>query len=86
MNVWRVVSDMIDATEDLDEKIRFLSGFVAAFRDQIHTDILLKPSNNNGPPIPAHKALMVTLSPSLSTLDMNNFKDFSVRWSNFGVR
>lgn len=62
MDVWRLVSDMKDATEELDDKIKFLSGFVAAFKDQIHTDIHLKPGND-GLPIPAHKALMVlTLS------------------------
>lgn len=52
---------MKDNEDELNEKIKYLSEFVAAFRDQVHTDILLKPGNN-GPPIPAHKALMVNLS------------------------
>lgn len=56
--------DRKDASEELNEKIKFLSGFVVAFRDQIHTDMQLHPGDN-GPPIPAHRALLVTLSLSL---------------------
>nr|XP_015877534.2 BTB/POZ domain-containing protein At3g56230 isoform X1 [Ziziphus jujuba var. spinosa] len=61
MNVASRVSDMKDREDELNEKIIFLSEFVTAFKDQIHTDILLKPGNN-GPPIPAHKALMAIRS------------------------
>lgn len=50
---------MKDTEDELNEKIKFLSEFVTAFKDQIHTDLLLKPGNN-GPPVPTHKALMVT--------------------------
>ncbi|KAF3433307.1 hypothetical protein FNV43_RR24409 [Rhamnella rubrinervis] len=57
----RRVCDLKDAEDELNEKIKFLSEFVAAFKDQIHTDILLKPGNN-GPPVPAHKALMAIRS------------------------
>lgn len=62
MNVWEWVSAMKDDTEDLNEKIKFLStGPVVALREQIHPDICIKPGNNE-PHIPAHKALLVTLS------------------------
>lgn len=45
--------------DELNGKISYLGGFVGAFRDQIHTDIQLRPGNN-GPSIPAHKALLVS--------------------------
>ena len=46
-------------TEDgMSEKMGFLDGFMVAFRDEIHTDILVKPCD--GPPIPAHRALLVS--------------------------
>ncbi|OMO50183.1 BTB/POZ-like protein [Corchorus olitorius] len=41
-------------------RISFLNGFFVAFKEQILTDILLKP--NNGPYIPAHKALLAARS------------------------
>ncbi|PQQ06390.1 BTB/POZ domain-containing protein [Prunus yedoensis var. nudiflora] len=60
-NVSKWVHDRKDASEELNEKIKFLSGFVVAFRDQIHTDIQLH-SGDNGPPIPAHRALLAIRS------------------------
>lgn len=42
----------------LNEKISYLGGFAAAFKDQIHTDVQIKPGDN-GPSVPAHKALLV---------------------------
>ncbi|KAM1054170.1 hypothetical protein FF1_001590 [Malus domestica] len=60
-NVSKWVRDMKAESEELGEKIRFLSGFSVAFRDQIHTDILLQPGES-GPPIPAHKALLAIRS------------------------
>ncbi|KAI5346668.1 PREDICTED: BTB/POZ [Prunus dulcis] len=60
-NVSKWVHDRKDASEELNEKIKFLSGFVVAFRDQIHTDIQLHPGDN-GPPIPAHRALLAIRS------------------------
>ncbi|XP_048446794.1 BTB/POZ domain-containing protein At3g56230-like isoform X2 [Pyrus x bretschneideri] len=60
-NVSKWVRDMKAESEELSEKIRFLSGFSVAFRDQIHTDILLQPGES-GPPIPAHKALLAIRS------------------------
>ncbi|XP_040947462.1 BTB/POZ domain-containing protein At3g56230-like, partial [Gossypium hirsutum] len=41
-------------------RVSFLSGFMVAFKDQIHTDIKLKP--NNGPCISAHKSLLAARS------------------------
>ncbi|XWS65545.1 hypothetical protein CRYUN_Cryun05aG0122600 [Craigia yunnanensis] len=49
-----------DTEDDLKKRISFLSGFVMAFKEQTHTDIQLKP--NNGPCIPAHKALLAARS------------------------
>ncbi|XWS65546.1 hypothetical protein CRYUN_Cryun05aG0122700 [Craigia yunnanensis] len=46
-----------DTEDDLKKRMSFLSGFVMAFKEQAHTDIQLKP--NNGPCIPAHKALLI---------------------------
>jgi len=55
---------MKEIEEELNDKLGFLGGLEAAFRNQIHTDILVRPGNN-GPPIPAHRALLVRLSLSL---------------------
>ena len=57
-NVLKWVKEMKDIEEELNDKLKFLGEFEAAFRDEIHTDILVKPGNN-GPPIPAHRALLV---------------------------
>jgi hypothetical protein len=43
---------------EMDEKLGFLEGFGAALKEELHTDILIKPGN--GPSIPAHRALLVT--------------------------
>ncbi|XP_017614347.1 BTB/POZ domain-containing protein At3g56230-like isoform X2 [Gossypium arboreum] len=51
---------LIDTEDDLIKRISFLSGFMVAFKDQIHTDIKLKP--NNGPCISAHKSLLAARS------------------------
>jgi hypothetical protein len=61
----RWVSDMKDMENVVKEEVSFLGeGFLTALKDQIHTDIELKPGNN-GPSIPAHRALLVSLSFSL---------------------
>ncbi|GFY84484.1 BTB/POZ domain-containing protein [Actinidia rufa] len=52
---------MKDMEDELNEKLAFLGSFVTSFRDQIHTDIQVKPSNN-GPPIRAHRALLAARS------------------------
>ncbi|PIN13345.1 hypothetical protein CDL12_14030 [Handroanthus impetiginosus] len=60
-NALKWVKEMKEMEEELNEKITYLSGFAAAFKDQIHTDILIKPGNNE-PPIPAHRALLAARS------------------------
>ncbi|CAI9091823.1 OLC1v1021916C1 [Oldenlandia corymbosa var. corymbosa] len=60
-NALKWVKEMKEMEEELNEKLNFLSGFVAAFRHQIHPDILVKPGNN-GPPLPAHRALLAARS------------------------
>lgn len=49
---------MKEMEEELKEKLNYLSGFVVALRDHIHTDISIKPGND-APSIPAHRALLV---------------------------
>lgn len=58
------MTSMKEIEEDLNKKVSFLSGLIVAFRDQIHTDIQLKPGND-GPSIPAHRALLVCNSLSI---------------------
>nr|GEW77163.1 hypothetical protein [Tanacetum cinerariifolium] len=53
------LKEMKRIEEEINQKLEFLSGFNAAFRDQIHTDILIKPGNDT-PCIPAHRALLAT--------------------------
>ncbi|KAG4150602.1 hypothetical protein ERO13_D04G013900v2 [Gossypium hirsutum] len=60
-NLSKWMTSMKEIEEDLNKKISFLSGLIVAFRDQIHTDIQLKPGND-GPSIPAHRALLAARS------------------------
>ncbi|XP_057431170.1 BTB/POZ domain-containing protein At3g56230 [Lotus japonicus] len=53
--------DHINLCNQQKEELAFLRGFVAAFKEQIHTDILVNPGNN-GPPIPAHKSVLAARS------------------------
>lgn len=48
-----------ETEEEQKKRIVFLSSFVSGFKEQLHADILLKPGDD-GPPIPAHRALLVT--------------------------
>lgn len=57
-NALKWVKEMKDMEEEMNDKLTFLGCFVTSFRDHIHTDIQVKPGNN-GPPIPAHRALLV---------------------------
>ncbi|XP_057489406.1 BTB/POZ domain-containing protein At3g56230-like [Actinidia eriantha] len=57
----KLVKEMKDMEDELNEKLAFLGSFVTSFRDQIHTDIQVKPSNN-GPPILAHRPLLAARS------------------------
>ncbi|KAK8485519.1 hypothetical protein V6N11_019667 [Hibiscus sabdariffa] len=60
-NLSKWITNMKEIEEDLNKKISFLSGLIVAFRDQIHTDIQLKPGNH-APSIPAHRALLAARS------------------------
>ncbi|PSR93244.1 BTB/POZ domain-containing protein [Actinidia chinensis var. chinensis] len=60
-NALKLVKEMKDMEDELNEKLAFLGSFVTSFRHQIHTDIQIKPGNN-GPPIPAHRALLAARS------------------------
>ncbi|KAL5734487.1 hypothetical protein ACOSP7_032348 [Xanthoceras sorbifolium] len=60
-NLPKWVNSIKELEDELNKKINFLSGFVAAFREQFHTDIQLIPANN-GPPLPAHRALLAARS------------------------
>ncbi|KAL4308634.1 hypothetical protein GQ457_01G036250 [Hibiscus cannabinus] len=62
-----------ETEDDLKKRISFLSGFMVAFKEQIHTDIQLKP--NNGPSIPAHKSLLAARSEVFKNiLSSENYK------------
>nr|KJB74974.1 hypothetical protein B456_012G016700 [Gossypium raimondii] len=64
---------LTDTEDDLRKRISFLSGFMVAFKDQIHTDIKLKP--NNGPCISAHRSLLEARSEIFKNiLSSDNFK------------
>ncbi|GMH19338.1 hypothetical protein Nepgr_021179 [Nepenthes gracilis] len=60
-NVVKWVKEMKEMEEELNDKISFLGRLEAAFRDQIHTDIQVKPGND-GPPIPAHRLVLASKS------------------------
>ncbi|OMO75669.1 BTB/POZ-like protein [Corchorus capsularis] len=60
-NLTKWITSLKDIEDDLNKKISFLSGLVVTFREQIHTDIQLKPGNN-GHCIPAHRALLAARS------------------------
>ncbi|XP_038721562.1 BTB/POZ domain-containing protein At3g56230 isoform X1 [Tripterygium wilfordii] len=60
-NLPKWMINMKEIEEELNEKISFLSGFISLFRQQILTDIKLKPGNDE-PPIPAHRALLASRS------------------------
>lgn len=60
-NIPRWMISMKDRESELNEKISFLSSFIALFKDQTLTDIQLKPGND-GHSIPAHRALLAARS------------------------
>ncbi|KAG4989860.1 hypothetical protein AAZX31_11G238900 [Glycine max] len=57
----RWCSEQTEQFNQQKEDMVFLRGFVAAFKAQIHTDILVSPGRN-GPPIPAHKSVLAARS------------------------
>ncbi|KAK7305946.1 hypothetical protein VNO77_43859 [Canavalia gladiata] len=57
----RWCSEQIDEFNQQKEDLAFLRGFIAAFKTQIHTDILVTPGRH-GSPIPAHKSVLAARS------------------------
>ncbi|XP_065871651.1 BTB/POZ domain-containing protein At3g56230 [Euphorbia lathyris] len=66
-NVPKWINNMKETEEELNEKIKFLSGFISLFREQILTDIQLKPGNG-GPSISTHKAILAARSEIFKTM------------------
>ncbi|WJZ82656.1 hypothetical protein VitviT2T_002393 [Vitis vinifera] len=60
-NALKWVQEMKEIEEGLNKKLSFLGGFAAAFEDQIHTHIEVKPGHN-GPSLFAHRTLLATRS------------------------
>lgn len=52
------MQNMKEIEEEQKKRIVFLSSFISGFKEELHTDILLKPGDD-GPPVPAHRALLV---------------------------
>ncbi|XP_010504521.1 PREDICTED: BTB/POZ domain-containing protein At3g56230 isoform X1 [Camelina sativa] len=55
------MKNMKETEEEQKKRIVFLSSFVSGFKEQLHADILLK-AGDDGPPIPAHRALLASKS------------------------
>ncbi|KAJ4895980.1 BTB/POZ domain-containing protein [Raphanus sativus] len=55
------MQNMKETEEEQKKRIVFLSSFVSGFKEELHTDILLKPGDD-GPPVPAHRALLASKS------------------------
>ncbi|XP_027114146.1 BTB/POZ domain-containing protein At3g56230-like [Coffea eugenioides] len=60
-NALKFMEQMKEMEDELNEKLNFLSGFAAAFKEQIHADILVKPGTDE-PSLPAHRALLAARS------------------------
>ena len=59
-DAWEQVKEMRDREDQTKQRAAFLQrGFALAWKEGIHTDIVVKPGT--GPPIPAHKAILVLL-------------------------
>ncbi|KAK9699965.1 hypothetical protein RND81_08G207500 [Saponaria officinalis] len=61
VNVIKWMKEMKEKEKELNEKLKFVGDFEVAFKNQMHTDILVNPGYN-GPPIPAHRALLAAKS------------------------
>jgi speckle-type POZ protein len=58
-HAWEVVQREMRSREETDQRAAFLQqGFALAWKEGMHTDIVVKPGT--GPPIPAHKAILVS--------------------------
>lgn len=55
----RWYTQQLDQMDEHKHQVAFLESFVDAFKLQIHTDITVTPGNH-GPPIPSHKAVLVS--------------------------
>ncbi|KDP21688.1 hypothetical protein JCGZ_03359 [Jatropha curcas] len=60
-NIPKWMNNMKEKEDELNERVNFLSSFVSLFKEQILTDIQLKPGNG-GPSISAHRALLAARS------------------------
>lgn len=54
-------------SEAAAQKAAFLGGLVVSFKEQMHTDVLVHPGDQS-PPIPTHKAILVTSLPLLNMI------------------
>ncbi|KAG2622650.1 hypothetical protein PVAP13_3KG045100 [Panicum virgatum] len=60
-DAWEQVKEMRDREDQTKQRAAFLEhGFALAWKEGIHTDIVVKPGT--GPPIPAHKAILAARS------------------------
>jgi len=58
-DAWEQMKEMRDRAEETNQRAVFLEqGFALAWKEGVHTDIVVKPGT--GPPIPAHKAILVS--------------------------
>lgn len=58
--VLKFAKEMKEREEMSKERLNFLGGLVVAFKEELHTDIQVKP--NTGPSIPAHRSLLAARS------------------------
>lgn len=77
------MQNMKETEEEQKKRIVFLSSFVSGFKEELHTDILLKPGDD-GPPVPAHRALLVNSMTSSSVsyiyIYMDGYISFVFVW------
>ncbi|TVU27362.1 hypothetical protein EJB05_29967, partial [Eragrostis curvula] len=60
-DAWEKLKEMRDREEATNQRAAYLEhGFALAWKEGIHTDIIVKPGS--GPPIPAHKAILAARS------------------------
>lgn len=61
-DAWEQLKEMRDREAACKERAAYLErGFALAWKEGIHTDIVVRPGNN-GPPIPAHRAVLAARS------------------------
>ncbi|KAJ0975518.1 hypothetical protein J5N97_017483 [Dioscorea zingiberensis] len=65
-DVFKRIKSMREVEQGIQEKLGFLDSYAVAFRQGIHTDIIVKPGT--GPAIPAHKAVLATRSEIFRTM------------------